>query len=76
MITTTEKIRIFDDTGDGDDFEMSNLLYENNNVILCEVFNEWYTEPFTVLIYKNSENVVAYDPKISFDFYIAENFNE
>jgi len=76
MITTTEKIRIYDDTGHGDDFEMSNLLYENDNVILCEVYNGWYPDPFTVLIYKNSATVVAYDPNVSLDFYIAENFNE
>lgn len=50
MITTEKKIRIFDDTGRGDSFEMTKVLYENEKLILCNVINEWYNGELTMLI--------------------------
>lgn len=70
MITTEKKIRIYDDTGNGDSFEMTNVLYENGNLILCNVMNEWYNEELTVLIYKDSKDVSSKE----LNFYFAENY--
>jgi len=70
MINTTEKIKIFDDTGSGDDFISSKILYENDEIILCEVENEWYEKPLTVMIYKNKHEVCSKELM----FYLAENY--
>ena len=69
MITTERMIRIFDDTGSGDDFSVSELLYEDNELILCNVFNEWYEGTFKVMIYKENGKVFAN----RLNFYYAEN---
>jgi hypothetical protein len=70
MITTENKIRIYDDTGRGDSFEMTNVLYENENLILCNVMNEWYENELSILIYKESREVVSNE----LNFYLAENY--
>jgi hypothetical protein len=70
MITTETKIRIYDDTGRGDSFEMTNVLYENENLILCNVMNEWYKNELSILIYKESCEVVSKE----LNFYLAENY--
>lgn len=70
MITTEKKIRIYDDTGNGDSFDMIKLLYESENLILCNVINEWYEGELTVLIYKDSNDVFSKE----LNFYLAENY--
>jgi hypothetical protein len=68
MITTSKGIRIFDDTGRGDDFFVSNFLYEDKNVIVCKV--SIYGEDNTILIYKDDNQVVSSILR----FYFAENY--
>jgi len=70
MITTEKKIRIYDDTGSGDSFEMTKVLYENENLVLCNVINEWYNGELTILIYKDSNDVSSKE----LNFYLAENY--
>jgi hypothetical protein len=70
MITTETKIRIYGTIGGGDSFEMTNVLYENKNLILCNVTNEWYENELSILIYKESGEVVSKD----LNFYFAENY--
>jgi hypothetical protein len=70
MITTEKKIRIYNDIGSSDSFETITVLYENENIILCNVINEWYDGQLTVLIYKESHVVVSKD----LYFYFAENY--
>lgn len=69
MITTKKKIEIFDDTGRGDSFEVEKVLYEDEEIILCTVINEWYEKPFIVLIYKKDGVVSSRDLR----FYLAKN---
>ena len=69
-ITTNEKIKICDDTGRGDDFDVKTILFENDNVILCTVINDWYNDDFEVLIYKSNNAVISRE----FSFYIAKNY--
>ena len=69
MIDSKLPIKIYDDTNRGDDFDVSEILFENDNVILCLVKNEWYEVPFEVLIYKTREEVISKE----LDFYLAEN---
>ena len=57
MITADKKIRIFDDTGSGDDFVSTDILYEDSDIIVCNVFNEWYEGTFKVVIYKEDSDV-------------------
>ena len=70
MITTETKIRIYGTIGGGDSFEMTNVLYENENLILCNVTNEWYENELSILIYKESGEVVSKE----LNFYFAENY--
>lgn len=69
MITTKNKIRIYDDTGHGNLFDMTNVLYENEKLILCNVINELFDE-LTVLIYKDSCDVISKELR----FYLAKNY--
>ena len=52
MINTKEKIQIYDDTGRNDTFDVSEIHYEDDDVILCSVVNEWYEGSFKVTIFK------------------------
>ena len=39
--------------------ELQDAWYENENVILCDVIPEWYEGNLTVLIYKDSKEVIS-----------------
>lgn len=57
-------MKIFDDTGSGDDFEITNVLYEDDDVMLAEAINEWYDGPLKVMI--NKETKVVHHDELSF----------
>ncbi len=69
MINIDNPIEIYDDTARGDSFKVSEILFENDEVILCKVVNEWYEGDKTITIYKKDNSVVAKD----FRFYYAKN---
>lgn len=69
-LDSSKKIILYDDTSSGDDFEVSSILFENDNVIVAEAENEWYEQPLTVMIYKNSDYEVVCS---EFNFYYAKN---
>ncbi len=68
-LDSKKKIEIFDDTGSGDSFDVSEILYENDEVILCKVHNDWYDPDMTVLIYKKDKTVISQELR----FYLAHN---
>jgi len=58
-------MKIFDDTGHNDDFEVTNILYEDDDVMVAEVTNEdWYDGSLKVMIDKESREV--YHKELSF----------
>jgi hypothetical protein len=78
-LDTNKKIRIYDDTGSGDTFEVTNILYEDNHIIIGEASDEemrtdststWYLKNFKVMINRFTRKVVSFD----FNFYLAENY--
>jgi hypothetical protein len=70
MITTNKKIRVYDDTGSGDVFELTKVLYEDEGHIVALVENEWYDVPLKVFIDKNKREVFHSE----LQFYYAENY--
>lgn len=69
MIDWKKKLRIYDDTGSGDDFDVTNILFEDDDIIVAESENEWYEEPLKVMIYKKSRDVVSKELM----FYLVDN---
>ena len=69
MITTEQDIRIFDDTGKGETYEVSNILHENEDEIIAkmEIAN---SGPFSIIIDKTTCMVTSN----KLDHYIAENY--
>lgn len=69
MINWEKDLKIYDDTGRGDDFDVTNILFEDDDIIVAEAENEWYDEPLKVLIYKKSRVVVSKELM----FYLVDN---
>lgn len=70
MIDSKKKIKIYDDTGSGDDFTVSNVLFEDDISIVCNVVNEWYSGSISIMIDKKTKIVYGK----GFDFYYAKNY--
>lgn len=71
MIDTSKNVRIYDDTGGGDTFELREVLYEDDTTIIGNVYNDdWYDGPLKVMINK-VKGTVAHD---ELNFYLAENY--
>jgi len=62
-------MKIYDDTGRGDDFEVSNILYEDDEIIVGEACNEWHDGVIKVMIFKETGIVVSAELK----FYYVKN---
>ena len=69
MIDTKKDIEIYSDTGQGDSFDITKILYENEYTIFAEATNEWYTEPINVMIDKETNTVYGKN----LIFYYAKN---
>lgn len=69
MVDSNKKIRIYDDTGSGDSFDVKDILFEDDTLIIATVVNEWYSEPLKVMIEKESRVVLHSELR----FYYAEN---
>jgi hypothetical protein len=69
MLDSTKPIQLFDDTGRGDSFDVTKILYEDNDIIVVEAFNEWYTNSLKFMIEK--KKCVVYGNDIM--FYLAKN---
>lgn len=69
MLNTQQKIELYDDTSsDNDVFSLSQILYEDAQIILARAYNEWYDD-IHVMIYKKSGEVLSKDLR----FYYAQN---
>jgi hypothetical protein len=72
MITTKKKILLFDDTGRNDDYIVTKVLFQNREIIVCNVkgiYSALCRKSFSVMIYKKDGEVVS--KKIR--FYYAKN---
>jgi len=58
MLDTKSKMYIFDDTGRGDDFDVIKILFEDDDIFVAEVENEWYDKPLKVMVNKESKSVL------------------
>lgn len=72
MINTDENIRIYDDTGSGDSFDIESVLYEDDTIIIGLVVDEMYEYPLKVMIEKDSRTVSNNE----LNFYYAENYTD
>ena len=57
MITTSKKIKLYDDTGRNEGYIVKNILFENNNIIVGTITVRKTTHE--VLIYKKNNIVVS-----------------
>ncbi len=57
MIDTTKPIQLFDDTGKRENFDVTKILYEDDDVILVEAFNNRYNKNLKFLIDKMNNEV-------------------
>lgn len=64
-----EEMFIYDDTGRGDNFDVTKILFEDDDIIVAEVENEWYDKPLKVIIYKKTKEVSCNELM----FYFVEN---
>lgn len=69
MLDFNKDMCIFDDTGDGDVFNVEHVLYKDDDVAVCTVANEWYDSPLKVLINLDNNSVMHRE----LDFYYAKN---
>lgn len=67
----SKPIKLFDDTGRGDEFDVSKILYEDTKLIVVEATNEWYKDSFELVIYKENNKVASDD--YCFAYYYAKN---
>jgi hypothetical protein len=70
-IDTKKQIVLFDDTGRGDDFDVTKVLFENDDVILVTAENEWYSVYITAMIDKKDNSILCNELR----FYYAKNKN-
>lgn len=69
IITTTKKIKLYDDTGRNDGYIVKDILFENDNIIVGNITFRKTTHE--VLIYKKNNIVVC----SVLDFYYGKNLN-
>jgi len=70
MIDAFTPIRIFDDTGRGESYEIDNMIYSDENIIVAKIIHSDFDHDVYVIINKHSSNVTSED----FQFYLAENY--
>lgn len=58
-ISTNRKITIYDGNGNGDEFQLDEIIFENDNIIVATFKNLWYINPLTAMIYKKDLVVVC-----------------
>lgn len=64
-------IKLFDDTGRGDEFDVTKILYEDTKLIVVKATNEWYKGSIELVIYKKNNKVAGDD--YCFTYYYAKN---
>jgi hypothetical protein len=69
MITTNKKIILLDDTGRGIDYEVTEILFQNKEIIVCYVKSDSFKKSFSAMIYKKDGEVVSR----ALRFYYAKN---
>lgn len=70
MITTDKDIRIFDDTGKGDTYDINNIIYSDEYVITVKIEHPDFEQPVYACINKHSHKVSCDE----LPFYLAENY--
>ena len=70
MVTINKPIRIFDDTGKRDSYDIDNIIYSDDYIITAKIDSPDFDNPVYVIINKHSGNVMSEDLR----FYIAENY--
>jgi hypothetical protein len=78
-LDSSKNIRVYDDTGRNATFEITKILYEDDNIIVGEatdeemrtdVTSDCYLKNFKVMINKYTLEVTSFDLR----FYLAENY--
>lgn len=69
MIDTNKLIIVYDDTGNGDDFYVEDILYSDSDILVCIIGNEWYDPSLKVIIYLDDNSVCHKE----LNFYYAKN---
>lgn len=70
MIDVYTPIRIFDDTGRDDTYEINNIIYSDDNIIVAKINHPDFPLDVYVMINRESKKVTSED----FRFYYAENY--
>ena len=70
MIDVYTPIRIFDDTGRDESYEIDNIIYFDDNIIVGKIIHRDFDNDVYVLINRKSKEVTSED----FRFYYAENY--
>lgn len=63
-IDTSKSVKFYDDRGKGDDYHMTEILYQNDDICLCK------SDDLFILFSKITGRVLT----SNLQFYIAENF--
>lgn len=58
-INTNREISIYDGNSNGDEFQLDEIIFENDNIIVATFKNLWYINPLTAMIYKKDNVVVC-----------------
>jgi hypothetical protein len=69
MLRIENKIRIYDDTGNGESYDVTKILYQTETEILCKVITDFCGE-ISILIDLNTNEVCSNKLR----FYYAENY--
>ena len=69
MVKTDKKILIYDDTGRGPDYYATDILFENKEIIVCNVKQEGSRKNHSIIIYRKN-GIVASE---FLNFYYAKN---
>jgi hypothetical protein len=69
MIEINQDIRIYDDTGRGKSYEINNIIYSDDNIIVATIVHPDFDEIVYLTINRHTKFVISEH----FQFYIAEN---
>lgn len=70
MIDVYTPIRIYDDTGRDESYEINNIVYSDENIIVGKIIHPDFEEEVYVMINRKSKDVTSE----YFRFYYAENY--
>lgn len=72
MINPNENIKIVDDTGRGRSYEITDILYTNDDIIAAKLIHNDFDVPVYLIINRLSNVVICEQ----LDFYLAQNYED